>query len=834
MRQAVVGLMWIGISTLSLAYAETLVGVDRIQAQVIPDGTLSTTVTTPNNLDFTINGGTRSGNNLFHSFSQLGVPTGGSALFNNPTDIQTIFARVTGASASNIDGLLKANGTASLFLLNPSGILFGANAQLNIGGSFVGTTANSIQFADGTEFSAVNPSSPPLLTMSAPIGLQMGQNPGAITVQGQGNQLFDVTGFGQASAFNSPAGLQAGKNQTLALIGGAVTFSGGVASIQGSGHLEVGSVSRGTVGLQPTPTGWIGDYSAVQQFNDIHLGQASLLNASGSNGSIQLQGQNIRLTEGSAALLQNLVGSQSAGGITVNAKGALTLQGNTANGELGSLIQSNNLSSGQVGDLVISAAQVSLRDGARIMSRTRSDAAGANIKMNVSGTTEVTGFNENNPAVYTAVATFSVGSGNAGNITLSTENLRILDSGEINSVAVRTGDTGTIQINAAKQVEIAGYNPVAFSESSLATFTQGAGNANRAVINTARLVMTGGASLGSSTAATGSAGSVEVNASESITIEGQGTAGNAIETFSRIFSNAEEVSPDSQAAFGLPAIPSGNSGSLTIKTPSLRLLNGGAVSVQNDGPGIGGNVQITANSLQIEDQSSITAVAKSGEGGNIDLQLRDLLLMRRESSITATAGGSGNGGNITIDAPIIVGLEDSDILANADQGRGGNIQITTQGIIGLQYRDRTTPENDITASSKFGVNGTVEVNNVGVDPNSGLVELSTTLIDSNQQVAAACSGTEGSSFVITGRGGIPQNPTQQVSHNRSWNDMRDLSAFHKSAIAHTPTATPTIVEATAWYRNSQTGKVELVAARPTSLNPSVDCASKTHSTASPL
>jgi filamentous hemagglutinin family protein len=121
MRQAVVGLMWIGISTLSLACAETVVGIDRVQAQVIPDGTLPTAVTTPNNLDFTINGGTRSGNNLFHSFSQLSVPTGGSALFNNATDIQTIFARVTGGSASNIDGLLKANGNASLFLLNPRG-----------------------------------------------------------------------------------------------------------------------------------------------------------------------------------------------------------------------------------------------------------------------------------------------------------------------------------------------------------------------------------------------------------------------------------------------------------------------------------------------------------------------------------------------------------------------------------------------------------------------------------------------------------------------------------------------------------------------------------------
>ena len=62
----------------------------------------------------------------------------------------------------------------SLFLMNPAGIMFGKNAALNIGGSFVGTTANSIKFSDGTEFSAVNTATPPLLTMSVPIGLQLG------------------------------------------------------------------------------------------------------------------------------------------------------------------------------------------------------------------------------------------------------------------------------------------------------------------------------------------------------------------------------------------------------------------------------------------------------------------------------------------------------------------------------------------------------------------------------------------------------------------------------------------------------------------------------------
>ncbi len=125
-----------------------------------------------------VEGGAERGSALFHSFSDFNVGEGQRVYFVGSDGIANILTRVTGDQASNIFGTLGVEGSANLFLMNPNGVLFGENAQLDLTGSFAATTADRL-WIEGTEFSAVQPEALPLLSVSSITGPSVwGESPG--------------------------------------------------------------------------------------------------------------------------------------------------------------------------------------------------------------------------------------------------------------------------------------------------------------------------------------------------------------------------------------------------------------------------------------------------------------------------------------------------------------------------------------------------------------------------------------------------------------------------------------------------------------------------------
>jgi len=830
-----------------------------VMAQVNSDGTTNTTININGN-NFTILNGIQKGSNLFHSFKEFSIPTGGSATFDNSGAIENIINRVTGGNISNIDGLIKSQGSANLFLINPAGIVFGENARLDIGGSFLGTTAESILFEDGFEFSAMNTQGEPLLTVSVPLGLQMGQNPGDITIRGNGhNQTYPQTTGTPFIRSNSSRGLEVSEGQTIGLVAGNIFFDSGVLTAEG-GTIELGAVGKNnSVNLNPSATVWQFDYEGVSNFGNIELNERSLVDASGNGtGSIQLQGKQIELKDASTLLIQNN-GTQDAGTIQVNATDALVMQGNSLGGLGISELRSETLSNGESAEIVIDTQQLTIKDGAQIASRTFVSGSGGDINIRATDRIDIHGFNTNNPAVPSSIATVNyVIADNSGDILISTGQLNIL-SAVITSASLGSSKGGDVTINATESVELSEVNPFILAPSNISVVAFSSGDAGILTINTEQVTLKNGGQITSTTLASGSAGNLTINASKFVEVEGQFVK-DASTVTSQISAASDLSTPILRQTLGLPALPTGRSGDVSINTPALRVRNGASVSVRNDGlsgnagslkvnsdyvfldnkaslsaiarDGRGGDIILDAKTLDMRNEGSVLTSTESGTGGNIELNLQELLLMRKQSLIDTESLGIGNGGNITINSPVIAGFENSDIIANAVEGNGGNINITTSGIFGLEFREELTPESDITASSQFGVNGTVEINNISIDPNSGLVELPTELTDPSKQIASGCSSNNESSFVATGRGGIPHNPNQYLNFNRTWSDLRDFSASGNQRNSTEEITQirnkPAIVEATGLIRN-ENGVIEFVVLENTPLrNKQVGECSGTH------
>ncbi|NEO40289.1 MAG: filamentous hemagglutinin N-terminal domain-containing protein [Moorea sp. SIOASIH] len=258
--------MSITLGGVTLAMSGNCVLADNALADIVPDGTLGSeaSVLIPNTtvrgeIADKIEGGATRGANLFHSFQEFNVGELQRVYFANPSGIENILTRVTGGNLSNILGTLGVDGSANLFLLNPNGIVFGSQARLDVAGSFFASTANSLVFGDGVEFSATSPEAPPLLTINITPGLQYGKDDPRTTITNAGNLTVGQDLTLAAGNLDLQGQLDAGNNLTLlaedtvsirdSIAQPFIANAGGLFIIQGNQSITIAAKNHSDSGL---------------------------------------------------------------------------------------------------------------------------------------------------------------------------------------------------------------------------------------------------------------------------------------------------------------------------------------------------------------------------------------------------------------------------------------------------------------------------------------------------------------------------------------------------------------------------------------------------------
>lgn len=289
------------------------------QAQIVPDTTLpNNSIVRTEHENITITGGTFGGANLFHSFSQFSVRSGENVYFDNAQRVDNIIMRVTGRNISNINGLIRAAGNVNLYLLNPNGIYFGKNATLDIKGSLYLSTTESWKFPDGVRDADATP---PLLRVSAPIGVQWGP---------AGNIQLD-------------ANLS---SRDLKLTANNITITGNLTST-GSINLEAKSINF--------------DEAVIKSI------QA---------GNINLQADFISIANGSKLINNNTV-NRNGGDITVEASNKLTITG----AKTGLFVDTTRGSATNGGNIYLKAPTVQINDKARVTVSSQGSGKSGNLQL---------------------------------------------------------------------------------------------------------------------------------------------------------------------------------------------------------------------------------------------------------------------------------------------------------------------------------------------------------------------------------------------------------------------------------------------------------------------
>jgi filamentous hemagglutinin family protein len=474
--------------------------------------------------------------------------------------------------------------------------------------------------------------------------------------------------------------------QLRLLNGGQITASAGAGN---GGDIEISANAVEVAGIAAFADNITGvrASSGISSPSVNGLGEPTVL---GDAGNITIRTNQLSLREG-GRINASTSGQGRGGDIRIsprdpNASSSVEISGvrPSTTLQVGSSLATDTSGANRAGDVIITTDRLVLRDGGRIAVDTTGSGRAGDIIIN-SADVELggLGLGRFNSTISTAslrsnTATSAAEStGRAGNITITTDRLRLQDGAQLSSTAAGRGEGGTVRINVSEEIEIIGsgntqFGTVASSiQSSALEDAQRAGNV---IITTGRLTVGNGGAILANTSGAGRGGDIQINGN-TITLDGTATGTNGI--------LRSTLTSETSGA--------GRAGNIRLNTRELQILNGAGIFANTDSAGNGGNIRLQADLIDItgtarNNRNIISVVSTeasnrnaTGNGGNIRIEGEQLLIRNRGAVSSGTAGG-GNAGQILVRTregiDLSQGLITSQVFAGGT-GNSGDIQLET-------------------------------------------------------------------------------------------------------------------------------------------------------------
>jgi len=522
-----------------------------------------------------------------------------------------------------------------------------------------------------------------------------------------------------------------------------------------------------------TSTGIAGDLSIQTQALTIdNKSQTTASNTGeGEAGSLSIDAGTVLLDNGGKLTAESKSGSEG-GDISLINLSSLRVQNNslisasTVDGQGGSLkikapggsvalnnggiLKAEATGKGAAGDVEVLTADLTAENNSEI-SASSQNGKGGDLTIKASDNLDLSRFSR--------IAAESIGTGNAGTLSLSAANINV-DRGAEATVSSKSGDAGSLNITAANGLSITNSGKLTAN-----TTSGNGGDINIRVGSPLQRDPDG-----------------EVSASAFFK---RGIVGTSKYTLT--LNNRGEISTSTG---------SGQAGSIFIQANNLIIKEGSTIKSTAES-GTAGKIDIKLSNLLAGSYGKkipgdnvdaiISASSEKGGDGQIDITAKYIFLTNSSAITSRVFDGTGGGGNITLQVGSqFIALQDSDILADAKFGDGGNIQIRPRpgdsnisfiaDIFGPVQRNpgdidryRRNQQVNISASSQFGVSGTVTTPDFSFLQNN-LTELASQLVSADRLIAGSCiarrNQTQGS-FVVTGNGGLPTSPYDAIRSSYS-------------------------------------------------------------------